>query len=790
MEESGFLRTDTSINILPEFQEMFEEGIKEFKCTYKKINEYLSKNPDAAKYHTVQLGLYEGNNTVYMLTADDGGISYDKIEDDNLLSICKIVLSVASAVEMYHDAGFLHLDIKPKNIMILCGITEIVKLFDFDSLISVERIKNRDLYGLKLPEDYYVPELYSASLLNIGFSTDIFEIGAMLFLRLFKRPPKESEILYDSEYDLDDLELLKGVSAQVKNEFIELFKKTLQTAICLRYKTIGQLKQQLKKIISLLSIDENLNSIKPEEKNSISIAEYMVKAAWTMSGFGDYDSNQKFARKAIEICEQYNHTHDYVYLDANIALADVLLIQGKTEEALARVNKIDFNTYSDNKTFDIVKNAGLLLCQLSKFDEIGPMCLDLLSKEDADNSEKFYADVVLSLIQEQKGNFKDAEVYAQEAEKCLSFMESDSVREEWLVQHYRSYARIKFRIGNYEQAITIISKPIETFDKTRTDNYLLGVLCFERGLYYLTNGQTAEFESDNIVFEQILKKTDGCEESYITLYNGIAAYFESASDRATANKYLKKIVESNPRIRQPKTYREAVFCNNIGRNEMSFGELEEAETFFKNAAATFERLGINKGQDYFDSKINLAAIAVAKKDYKTALKEYMEIRNKYDVSCDKFGEFALGSSIGIITSLFNLNKNSSDAVYDFAINDIRNFETWFGELSPIRIEAILKIGGAFKDYGYRECLDFFLLADRLILKSKDFESLNYAKLLNSFGVYETKFEKNYPLAKLYFQRSKKLFEQLNAKDNEYYAYVLESIKYLNNVSGSSEIINV
>ena len=251
--DENFERNGTSLIISEEKQNIFADGLREFKRTYKSINEYLSNNFSATNYHTVQIGLYEGNNTAYTLTSCDYGMSYDKVDNESLLSICKTMLSVTKAVELYHNAGYLHLDIKPKNILVLNEVTDLVKLFDFDSITSIEKLKNKEVYGIPFPEDYYVPELETFNLRNIGVETDIFEIGAMLFLKVFKRAPEISDMEQNSKYDFDENELFAGVSPGAKNEFTEIFRKTIQISKRSRYKTTKELKAKLEKIISLIS---------------------------------------------------------------------------------------------------------------------------------------------------------------------------------------------------------------------------------------------------------------------------------------------------------------------------------------------------------------------------------------------------------------------------------------------------------------------------------------------------------------------------------------------------------
>lgn len=254
LEQYGEVRNEDGNLMIPsELATHFSAELEKFKSVYVSINDYLLNHPEAANFHPVQLGIFEGNNTLYTLASCDYGESYNKIHDKDLKSVLSLMLAVTKGVEQYHNAGFLHLDIKPENIFILDDVTELVKLFDYDSLTAIDDIKARKITSVPCPGVYYVPELNQRNLRSIGISTDIFEIGAMLFLRLFSRAPGPEDISYDSVYDFSASRLLKGVSPKALFELDELFKHTIQTASGRRYKSTVELKNQLEKILSLVN---------------------------------------------------------------------------------------------------------------------------------------------------------------------------------------------------------------------------------------------------------------------------------------------------------------------------------------------------------------------------------------------------------------------------------------------------------------------------------------------------------------------------------------------------------
>lgn len=251
------VRKGNSIVVPEKDQQKFYNGLQAFRKTYKLINNYIAENEEATNYHPVQLGIYSGNNTLYTLSSYDYGKSYDQVEDASVYSIVKLMISVTKAVEMYHNAGFIHCDIKPENIFILNDITELIKLFDYDSLLSITELKSGNISAIPNPSVYYVPELAEQTIRNIGITTDIFEIGAMFYYRLFRAAPTPTHMEHDAEFDFNDVSLMESISPKAKYEIEQLFKNTLQISVRRRYKNTSELLRQFSLIL------DNLDDKKP-----------------------------------------------------------------------------------------------------------------------------------------------------------------------------------------------------------------------------------------------------------------------------------------------------------------------------------------------------------------------------------------------------------------------------------------------------------------------------------------------------------------------------------------------
>ena len=249
-DKEDFRDVDNNI-IVPEY--LFEEynaGLQSFIKTYEIISDYLLKNFTASNAHTTQIGLFFANNTAYTLTAADYGKSYDSLSSGSLRDELEIALAITKAVEMYHKAGFLHLDIKPQNILVLDKVKDLIKLFDFDSLVSIEQAKKG--YHVSETNLFYVPEISERNFRRIGVHTDILEIASILYLKLFGKVPSREQMNADYKYNFDGVAAFKGISPKALYEIEQLFKHTLQVSPFQRYSTTDKLKTQLEKIIELV----------------------------------------------------------------------------------------------------------------------------------------------------------------------------------------------------------------------------------------------------------------------------------------------------------------------------------------------------------------------------------------------------------------------------------------------------------------------------------------------------------------------------------------------------------
>lgn len=112
-------------------------------------------------------------NEVLVLLEMVDGVTLEALKPRNQLEICRVFDQAAEGLAAMHEAGFVHADIKPNNIM----VTEQdgVKLIDFGQSCKAGAIKPR----IQGTPDYIAPEQVKRQ--AITERTDVFNLGSTFY---------------------------------------------------------------------------------------------------------------------------------------------------------------------------------------------------------------------------------------------------------------------------------------------------------------------------------------------------------------------------------------------------------------------------------------------------------------------------------------------------------------------------------------------------------------------------------------------------------------------------------
>lgn len=240
-------------------RDKFERGKQEFiegANKQKLLRNIIRLRNETPPFH----GIYEANNTLYLVVTPYAGRTLDRLDAEPLLTKAKICCAVAKLALQYHNSGYLCLDIKPDNIFVLTNsseeiLTELVEYIDFDSI----RKKNELSFGrsLSFTKLWAAPEQCNPYSYNkICESTDIYAIGELLFWLVFGRHSNYDEHRSYSVYPFDevsDTSIRQAVSrTAIQNTLSEIFHSTLRSSARNRFQSIGELTPLLEKLVSEL----------------------------------------------------------------------------------------------------------------------------------------------------------------------------------------------------------------------------------------------------------------------------------------------------------------------------------------------------------------------------------------------------------------------------------------------------------------------------------------------------------------------------------------------------------
>lgn len=268
--------------------------------------------------------IIEHNNTLYVVMGRVFGESYDKHVPEDLTAVLKIGRSVAKAIAMYHNKGYLHLDIKAENVFKIKETDELIKLFDFDSVHTKEEIQNGEC-NISFTPSSASPEVLlckNRTLKNIDETADLFSIGALMFKKIMGRDVEIEDCRYLKKWDYDKADLTKIASPQTQSALTVIFRNTLARKPQNRYKNVQELISVLENAIELSETkiflaDHNITTTtskdyyisRADKVKEIrdSLNSYHIAYLYGIGGIGKSETAREYA-------ETYRNQYDIIHL--------------------------------------------------------------------------------------------------------------------------------------------------------------------------------------------------------------------------------------------------------------------------------------------------------------------------------------------------------------------------------------------------------------------------------------------------------------------------------------------
>lgn len=229
----------------------FEEIKKQFSAAYEK--NVIFKNTEGIVNSTSDAQqIFCCNNTWYVIFGYDEGADYCVYTDSSLWEMLKHIRALASVIQKYHDNNFLHLDIKPENIFVIPETPEHILLFDFDSVIAVDDLKNSNAELISYSDGFSAPEQIRGNVSKVNYWSDVYSVGAVMYYKLFGIKPNLTEMQLGSSVSLDKSLFVDELVSPKLLKKVQLFlKKTLALSINARWKDMKTLVKALDEMIPL-----------------------------------------------------------------------------------------------------------------------------------------------------------------------------------------------------------------------------------------------------------------------------------------------------------------------------------------------------------------------------------------------------------------------------------------------------------------------------------------------------------------------------------------------------------
>ncbi len=208
-------------------EEAFSNERAQFLHAYKQ-NVSIRNTLGLSNSTTNPSDYFEANHTVYALISFDEGIDARRHHEANLYLVLQHIQTLGKLILRYHEQGYLHLDIKPENILILPETPEHIMLFDFDSILKESELRQGVARRISFSDGFSAPELMRASLAKIGKAMDIFSIGAVLFYKLFGKKPTVFDCAKTAVFPYEDSEYF---DAQYSPRFFRLLTQLLHQCL-------------------------------------------------------------------------------------------------------------------------------------------------------------------------------------------------------------------------------------------------------------------------------------------------------------------------------------------------------------------------------------------------------------------------------------------------------------------------------------------------------------------------------------------------------------------------------
>lgn len=224
----------------------FQRGNEAHLRLLKEHPEYIDSNINTFPLH----------NTMYTVLGFSGGRSLDKeLSSGRSLKMpltlhIRRIMGALDVLEEFHRCGFLHLDISPDNILLIGdGKKERVSLIDFNSVHTLEEIREGGAVYYSAKEGFTAPEIRSGKISAIGFASDLYSLTAVFYTLLTAVRLTALQTVRREVPDITQSPCLSKAPDTVCSMVRKILKRGLTTLTSKRYQTAEQMRLDLEELL-------------------------------------------------------------------------------------------------------------------------------------------------------------------------------------------------------------------------------------------------------------------------------------------------------------------------------------------------------------------------------------------------------------------------------------------------------------------------------------------------------------------------------------------------------------
>ncbi|MDO5346714.1 MAG: hypothetical protein Q4E91_13360, partial [Lachnospiraceae bacterium] len=199
------------------------------------------------------INTFEWNHTLYTILGFSGGRSLDReLQSGKTAVLEEQIRRIRGALEVlgaFHASGYLHLDISPDNILLLGeGKRERVTLIDYNSVHTLEEIREEKSVYYSAKEGYTAPEIRAGRRAEIGFGTDLYAMTATFYTCLTGKRLSAMQIVRSTVPDISGAECLRDCPSTVISMVRTILKKGLAAIPRRRYQSAEEMLTDLEEL--------------------------------------------------------------------------------------------------------------------------------------------------------------------------------------------------------------------------------------------------------------------------------------------------------------------------------------------------------------------------------------------------------------------------------------------------------------------------------------------------------------------------------------------------------------